>query len=252
MSPTKERRFSWKWLVAALVIAAIVVAFRELPAREWAARLPAWAASHGFQGVLLVAAVYIACALLFGPAWLVTLAIGLTYGFVRGLVLVSIVSTLGAAIAFLIGRHLARRRVEELIRRRPTFAAVDRAIGRHGWKIVFLLRLSAVVPYTISNYVYGATAIRFWPYVAASWIGMLPITAVYVSIGAAGRAALAGPPGQASPWRWVIIGGSILLTLGVAVFIARISRRELARETRASSSDGQAAPGEGFAPRQGR
>jgi uncharacterized membrane protein YdjX (TVP38/TMEM64 family) len=232
MSRTRERRFPWKWLVAALAIAALVIVFRQLPVREWAARLPAWAASQGFRGVLLIAAVYVACALLFGPAWLVTLAIGLTCGFARGLILVSIVSTLGAAIAFLIGRHLARGRVEELIRRRPTFAAVDRAIGRHGWKIVFLLRLSAVVPYTISNYVYGATAIRFWPYVAASWIGMLPITAVYVSIGAAGRVALAGPAGPGSAWRWVILGAGVLLTLVVAVFIARVSRRELARETR--------------------
>src|SRR5262249_14454151 len=173
--------------------------------------------------------------LFFGPAWLVTLAIGLAYGFARGLPLVSAVSTLGAALAFLIARHLARGRVEELVRRKPALAAVDRTIGRHGRKIVFLLRLSAVVPYPLSNYVYGITAIRFWPYLLASWIGMLPITAVYVSIGAAGRAAVAAP-GQGSVWRWVILGAGVLLTIAVGIFITRVSRKELMRETGQGSS----------------
>jgi uncharacterized membrane protein YdjX (TVP38/TMEM64 family) len=228
-------RRRWAWLGALVAAAVLVLAFHELPVRDWIARLPAWAAGLGWRGMLLFAGVYLLCALLFGPAWLVTLAIGLAYGFARGLLLVSAVSTLGAAVAFLIARHLARRRVEELVRRKPALAAVDRAIGRHGWKIVFLLRLSAVVPYTLSNYVYGVTAIRFWPYVLASWIGMLPITAVYVSIGAAGRAAVASAPG--SVWRWVILGAGVLLTVAVGIFIARVSRRELMRATGQESLD---------------
>jgi uncharacterized membrane protein YdjX (TVP38/TMEM64 family) len=229
-SPGRPRRLLWQ-LGAVLAAALILVfAFHELPVRDWIARLPPWAASLGWKGVAVFAAVYLLCALLFGPAWLVTLAIGLAYGFAAGLALVSAVSTLGAAAAFLIARHLARDRVEEVVRRRPALAAVDRAIARHGWKIVFLLRLSAVVPYTLSNYAYGVTAIRFWPYLLASWIGMLPITAVYVSIGAAGRAAIVSPA-QSSIWRWAILGAGVLLTLGVAIFIARVSRRELARET---------------------
>ena len=229
-SPRRLPRLRWQWFAAIAAAVAIVLAFHELPVKDWIARLPPWAASLGWRGVLVFAAVYVACALLFGPAWLVTLAIGLAYGFARGLLLVSAVSTVGAALAFLIARHLVRRRVEELVRRRPALAAVDRAIARHGWKIVFLLRLSAVVPYTLSNYVYGITAIRFGPYLLASWIGMLPVTAVYVSIGAAGRAAIAAPV-QPSAWRWAILVAGVLLTLGVAIFIARISRRELIRET---------------------
>ena len=43
-----------------------------------------------------------------------------------------------------------------------------------GWKVVGLLRLSPLVPYSLSNYLYGLTSVTFGPYVLASWAGMLP------------------------------------------------------------------------------
>lgn len=232
--PFTSRRL-WTWLLLAALAAALLYAAPLIPLRQWIADFQSWAAGLGPIGVLLFAVVYIACALLLGPCWLVTLAIGLTYGVVRGVALVSVVSTIGAALAFLIGRHLARRKVEEFLRKNPRFAAIDRAVEKSGWKIVSLLRLSAIVPYTVSNYVYGATAIRFWPYVAASWAGMLPLTVLYVSIGAAGRAATVG----ASPWHRAALGAGILVTGLVTLYIARISRRELARARLADIETGQ-------------
>src|SRR5207253_7088641 len=58
-------------------------------------------------------------------------------------------------------------------------------------KLIFLLRLSPVIPFNLSNYFYGLTAVKFWPYVLASWIGMMPGTFLYVYIGTAGKAAVA-------------------------------------------------------------
>ncbi len=60
------------------------------------------------------------------------------------------------------------------------------------------MRLSPLVPFVVSNYFYGLTAIRFRPYVLASWIGMIPLQFLYVSFGVAGREASvpsAGPGG---------------------------------------------------------
>ena len=70
------------------------------------------------------------------------------------------------------------------------FAAMDDAIGEHGWKIVLLLRLSPLIPFNMSNYLYGLTAIRFWPYVLASVVGTLPANVLFVYLGAAGKAGL--------------------------------------------------------------
>ena len=75
----------------------------------------------------------------------------------------------------------------------PRFAAIDRAVGAQGRKIVFLLRLSPVFPFTLLNYALGLTRVRFVDYLVAS-IGMLPGTLLYVYYGklAGDVAALAG------------------------------------------------------------
>jgi uncharacterized membrane protein YdjX (TVP38/TMEM64 family) len=69
------------------------------------------------------------------------------------------------------------------IDRYPKFKALDKAIGREGFKIILLLRLSPVFPFALSNYMYGLTAVRFWPYITATLIGFAPGTLAYVYSG---------------------------------------------------------------------
>ena len=99
---------------------------------------------------------------------------------------------------------------------------------------MFLLRLSPVVPYSASNYLYGVTAVRFWPYVLASWIGMLPVTLLYVYLGAAGRAAIGGTRAR-SGWEWMALAVGLLATAAVTVWVASVARRELAKSRVAPS-----------------
>ena len=80
-----------------------------------------------------------------------------------------------------------REKVTELARKYPKFAAVDDAIGEDSFKVVALLRLSPLLPFALSNYLYGLTSVKTKPYVLASWLGMLPGTFAYVSAGAVGR-----------------------------------------------------------------
>ena len=51
----------------------------------------------------------------------------------------------------------------------PKFKAVDQAIETEGWKIVFLIRLSPVLPFNVMNYALGLTGVKFWHYAIASW-----------------------------------------------------------------------------------
>src|SRR6202162_5481595 len=128
----------------------------------------------GPAGMALYGAVYVAAVLLFVPGIVLTLGAGFLFGLGWGIVVVSLASTIAAALAFLIARYLARGAVERLARKNPKFSAIDRAIGKEGWKILALLRLSPLVPFSLSNYIYGLTSVRFAPYLATSWAAMLP------------------------------------------------------------------------------
>jgi uncharacterized membrane protein YdjX (TVP38/TMEM64 family) len=222
-----RRAFPWKPLLAVLALAALAFAWRSLPLGAWIASFEAWVADLGPLAGVVYGLAYVAAALLFVPGSLLTLGAGLVFGLGWGIVLVSISSTTAAALAFLIARYLARPRVEALARKNEKFRAIDAAIGQKGWKIVGLLRLSPIVPFSISNYLYGLTAVRFWPYVLASWIGMLPATVLYVYLGAAGRTL--GTGRARSPWQIALLVVGLAATVAVTAILTRVARRELAR-----------------------
>jgi uncharacterized membrane protein YdjX (TVP38/TMEM64 family) len=178
---------------------------------------------------LLPGGVYVVATLLFIPGSLLTLAAGTLYGLVLGTVVVSLASTTGAALAFLIARYAARDRVRPIMEQSPKLAAVDEAIGLQGWKIVALLRLSPAVPFNLQNYLYGATAIRFWPCVLVSWIAMLPGTFMYVYIGSLGHSLAAGRPTM--PAEWVLRGVGLLATVVVTAYVARLARDAIQQRT---------------------
>ncbi|HZW31908.1 MAG TPA: VTT domain-containing protein, partial [Isosphaeraceae bacterium] len=97
--------------------------------------------------------------------------------------------------------------------------------------IVALLRLSPLVPFNLQNYLYGLTAIRFWPCVLTSWVAMLPGTVLYVYLGHAGRAgleALAGRRGR-SPAEWTLLAVGLAATLLVSVYVTALARRAIRR-----------------------
>jgi uncharacterized membrane protein YdjX (TVP38/TMEM64 family) len=213
-------------LVASAIF--IAAASQVLPGSSWVRQFNGWIESLGTTGIFLYIAVYALVAVLLGPSWLMTIGSGFIFGLTRGAAVVWAGAVIGAALSFLIARHIARERVAKWARKNEKFSAIDRAIARKGWKIVLLLRLSPVVPYTISNYLYGLTAIRFLPYVLASAVGMIPLILVYTYIGVAGRAA-AGVERQRTTWEWIAIGVGLAATVTAAVLIARAARRELAK-----------------------
>ena len=217
----------WKWIAAGAAVVALAAAARLLPVKDWLASFEAWIQGMGAAGMVLYGAVYVVAVVLFVPGLPLTLGAGFLFGFWRALVLVSIASTIAAALAFLIARYLARDAVERLARKNPKFAAIDRAIGKEGWKVVALLRLSPLVPFSLSNYLYGLTSVRFVPYLATSWAAMLPATVLYVYLGAAGRTI--GEKTPRSLWEWALLGAGLAATAAVTVLLTRVARRELAR-----------------------
>lgn len=229
MNALVKRRVTLQIAAAALAVALLVVLFRLLPIAEWLARFVEWIAGLGWIGVVVFILVYILAAVTLAPAVVLTIGAGAIFGVVKGVMVVSVGATLGAAAAFLIGRYVARQRVERWTESNKKFRAIDQAVGREGWKIVLLTRLSPAFPYNLQNYFYGLTAVGFWPYLLATWIGMLPVIFVYTYIGFAGRTAASVVSGKAETttqqyWFW---GFGLAATIAATLFVTRIARKAL-------------------------
>ena len=214
-----------KWIVAAAAAAGLVAASRLLPVAFWTKQLEGWISGLGAAGYLAFYVIYVVGALLFVPGAALTIAAGFLFGLVRGTLIVWVAATTAAGLAFLIARHAARGAVEDRARKDPRFTAIDKAIGERGWKIVALLRLSPAVPFSLSNYFYGLTAIRFWPYLLTSALAMLPGTVLYVYLGAAGKAAARG--GGRTPLENVYLALGLLATVAVTVYLTKVARKAL-------------------------
>jgi uncharacterized membrane protein YdjX (TVP38/TMEM64 family) len=220
-------------LATVVTIAFPFLVITLLPVGKVVTKLDAILDRLGPLAIVVFVLVYILDAVVLGPAWLFALAAGLAFGLVRGGLIVWFSATIAAGIAFLIARYLARHKVEKFARKNEKFEAVDRAIAKSGWKVALMLRVSPLLPYTIANYLYGLTAIRFLPYMITTAIGIVPMVAVYVSIGAAGReAALAAAGGHQSVTEWIVLGVGLLLTIAAGFLIARGAKRELAEMRR--------------------
>jgi len=231
---------SVKAVILVALLAALVTAAVTLPLGQWSGQLVSWIRGAGAVGVAVYAAAYIAAAVLMLPGSILTLGAGFAYGPVLGTLLVSPVSVAAATLAFLLGRTIARGWVAGRVEQDPRFAAIDAAIGRQGFRIVVLLRLSPVFPFNVLNYSLGLTRVRLRDYVLGSFVGMLPGTFMFVYLGSLVTnvgALTSGSGGGAG--RQILYWAGLAATIIVTIVVTRIARRAL-RE----SLDDPVAPGE--------
>jgi uncharacterized membrane protein YdjX (TVP38/TMEM64 family) len=188
-------------------------------------------ALSGAYGPLLFAMLYALGSALFVPAAPLSIAAGYLFGPMIGIPVVAAASTLGCALAFLLSRTLARPLLEPRLRRYPKFCRIDRAVAaRAPGKTVFLLRLSPLIPLTLLSYVLGITSVGFWPYVAASGLGLLPISTVYVLLGGAGKGALSAAGGHSGAARAAMAAAGLLATAAATRLISNIASEALAAQ----------------------
>lgn len=210
-------------LLGALVL--VVAAIQLLPFDQWLESVKGAVAEMGVLGPIAYGAFYVIAALAFVPGAAITLAAGALFGVGLGTAVVSVASTTSAALAFPLARTLLRSRVEGLAQSSRSFGAIDDAIADGGWKIVGLLRLSPVVPFSALNYLLGLTRVGYLPAVLISWVAMLPGTLLYVYLGAVGTDLAAGAE---KGWKeWTLLGVGLVATLAVTVALTRMARSRM-------------------------
>src|SRR5262245_2063347 len=185
------------------------------------------------------AAAYVGSCVLLLPASVLTLGAGFAYGVGPGVLLVWLSASVGAIVAFLLGRTLLRGSIAARVARNPRFATIDRAVGAQGFRIVLLTRLSPVFPFSLLNYAFGLTRVTTGAYAVATIVGILPGTTMYVYLGslvtnltelASGR----GSGGGAAREMLYVLG--LVATVAVTITVTRIARRALAEATEPATS----------------
>lgn len=186
-----------------------------------------WIERQGAWGWAAFAGLYAAACILMVPGSVLTLGGAAAFGFSKGLLIIWISATLGAAAAFLSGRYLARDLVARKVAADPRFAAIDEAVARQGAKIVLLTRLCPIFPFVLLNYAFGLTKIPLRPFLLASWIGMLPATALFVYAGSLAGDAARGEGTPLGAWGWAARGAGLAIAVWVTVYVGRLARRAL-------------------------
>jgi uncharacterized membrane protein YdjX (TVP38/TMEM64 family) len=204
---------------------------------EALAQVESLVSASGSLGPVIFIGAYALATVLFIPGSVLTLAAGYLFGPLLGTAVVSLASTLGASLAFLVSRYAARPFIESRLMSNPKFAQIDAGIAATGAKVVFLLRLSPLVPFTLLNYMLGLTRVPFLQYVGASWAGMLPGTIAYVGLGALGGAGLdaAGSAGQIDVPKLALYAVGAVATLWATKILSGVASEALSAD---SNSEG--------------
>lgn len=126
--------------------------------------------------------------------------------------------------------HLISSKVSKYTEKISNWKAINRALSKGSFRVITLLRVSPLFPFSISNYIYGLTQIKFGDYVAGSLIGMLPGTLWYVTVGKFGRSVLEADTGGNTLLQGLGLGLALLVSLGSASYITK-----LIKEARAPS-----------------
>jgi uncharacterized membrane protein YdjX (TVP38/TMEM64 family) len=186
--------------------------------------LTGWVAAHGWVAPLAFMGVYAAAVAFSLPAGaILTLAGGFLFGLWWGALYVVIGATIGAILVFLAARSAFR----ETFRARlgPSLQKMEAGFREDAFFYLLTLRLLPVFPFFLVNLAPAFLGVRLAPYAAATFIGIIPGSFVYASIGAGLGTVFdqGGTPDLGIIFKWEIVGP--LIGLAVLSLLPVLAKR---------------------------
>lgn len=175
------RQMPRRKVVAGALAVVILVALATVVPFPTAVQMRDWAASAGPWLLVVFFAAHVVVTLFPFPRTAFTLSAGLLFGPALGITLAVAASTISALVAFLLVRAAGWQLTTVV--RHHRMAEVEDRLRRRGWPAVLSLRLIALVPFSILNYLSGASGVRTLPYLAATVLGLVPGTSALVVLG---------------------------------------------------------------------
>lgn len=225
-----RRALSVQLAGAAAVVGFVVWLSRHYPVLAWITQAQEHITAMGRWGGVLYPLLFAACNVLLLPAGTLAIGSGLFFGLWWGFLLNVAGSVLGAAVAFSISRWAALRWVRRRFLQHRRWAALDEAVAREGWKIIFLTQVHPLAPSSLLNYLYGVTRIPFRTCMLWIAIGQAPGAFLYAYLGTLAQHGLRLLRGQSHPrageyFLWI---GGLLLAVLVTTLLSRLALRLLA------------------------
>jgi uncharacterized membrane protein YdjX (TVP38/TMEM64 family) len=228
--PRFHRAVLWQLAGLALGVGVFWLLARQFPVVEYITRAQHAISRMEVWGGVLYPLLQAACNVLLLPGGVLAIGSGLFFGLWWGTVLNIVGNVLGAAIAFGLARLIGRRWLVARLLREPRWAALDRAIERHGWKIIFLTQVHPLFPSSLLNYLYGVTRIRFGTCLLWIALGQAPGLFLYAYLGTLTQHGLRLFRGQShpQPHEYVLWLGGLVLAAIVTTALGRLALRLLA------------------------
>ncbi len=168
-------------IIALLLIIGAIVSVHLTGATQYLEEetLRQWVQSYGVLAPIIYMLIYIVAPALFLPGLPLTIAGGILFGPFWGVVYSITSATIGACVAFLISRYIARDWISSKLKS-PKWERLDQGVEHHGWKVVAFTRLIPIFPFNLLNYAFGLTKIKFMHYAVTTFICMLPACIAFI------------------------------------------------------------------------
>ncbi|CAM3166012.1 TVP38/TMEM64 family protein [Komagataeibacter xylinus] len=136
---------------------------------------------HSWITYELIQIIVALCGIL--PASATAMGIGAAYGIVDGFFLAAPATMIGALISFGLSRTFLRGFIHRILRKSAKLDKLDQVLSAEGWKIACLFRLSPIMPFSITSYALGMSALSLRAYVIGT-LASLPALLGYITMGA--------------------------------------------------------------------
>lgn len=170
-------------LLVAVVLVARLTGLSEYLSLDGLNRLRDWVLGFGVLAPLVFIGIYAVATVAFLPGTPLSLLAGLVFGPVMGTLWIVVGATVGATLAFLIGRYAARSLVEGWMARDERVRKLDEGVEKQGWRMLLITRLVPLFPFNLQNYAYGLTKIGLVTYVGLTAVCIIPGAAVFAFAG---------------------------------------------------------------------
>lgn len=138
--------------------------------------------SYGhFAGLIFILFFSIRTLFIIFPYSIMVILGGNIFGFRRAFAYSMISVFISATFAFYISRFAGKDFVQKLLRGK--MKQLDTEIERHGFKIIFFMRISTIFPFDILNFAVGLSKVRYRDFILGTILGIIPETFSLVYFG---------------------------------------------------------------------